>query len=75
MADEFMGRVIESHGDAGIEAKLPHQNENRKDRIPVICYDFKHISREEVDRGMKAVQIGKTDKADQRHGKAQLDTR
>ena len=75
MTDEFIGSVIESDCYTGIEADLAHQNEKREDRISVVCYDVIKICCEEVNSGIKTIKVGKTHKADQPHGKAQLDTR
>ena len=70
MPDESMGSVIESHRYAGIETDLSHQDEKREDRVPVICHDVIKISREEINSGIKAIKVGKTQKANQPHGKA-----
>src|SRR4030042_6182063 len=75
MPDESMGSIIESHRYASIETDLSHQDEKREDRISVVCYDVIKICCEEINSGIKAIKVSKTHKADQPHGKAQLDTR
>jgi hypothetical protein len=54
---------------------LAHQDEKRKDRVPVGGDNVEEIPRKQINGRMKTVEVGKTCEPHQRHGKAKLDAR
>ena len=53
---------------------MTHQDEEREDRVPIICHDVKEVPGYEVRCYMKTLEVRKTDEPHHRHGEAQFDT-
>ena len=75
MADELVGRIVESHRYSGVKTDLSHQDEERKDGIAVIGEHLVEVPGEEVHCRGKAIEIAESHKTDEGHGKPQFDPR